>query len=771
MGVMTGAASRGEWRSLLGAALMALALLSSPARGQPPVPIPRPDLSSYGPSVRLVIESGLARIDELLAEESPDTRTLADAYGELGRAALFYSQTGLADACLRNAAELRPDDFRWHYYLAVHFQNERQLEEARAALERASTLQPGDGATLLRLGQVLELSGDPEAAAAFFERVEEAEPWAAAARYGLGRSAVRRGDTQAAIEHYEAALELQPNAAEVRQQLGLAYRDAGDLEAARAHLTARSGSALSFADPLVEALQVEFSNSSVYQGMKALAAGRFTEAARHYAEAVESDSANPVYRQALGGLLSTVGDLDGAVEQLEEALRLDPEKAMLRVALALALAQRDGFTDAVGEHFRIAREQAPGLKDARLGPAEAYARIGRFEEAEAELEAAIEEDPEDMDARLLWAEILLQQDRGEEAVRQLEIVVERWPKRPQVLLSYGRALSSVEEDAAASEVLQRVLEGDANPGQQSLAHLELGQTSDRLGNPERALFHYRRSARLRPESKPARIALALALADSGRHSEAAEVYSEILAVDPEDAEVRRERALSLAESGRLDEAIGELESAFEASADRQARDLLGLALATLQQRNGRSTEVEAVLRRLVEESPELPDAQFNLALVLGRRGELEGARRHLERALELDPKDAQAYLALSQLLAGTERFAEMRSTLERAHRELPDNLEIMRALTRLLVASPDRSVRDLPSALPLALKLCERQPAAGHSALVAAALAGSARFDEAVVWQTRAVAEAQEVGLDERQLSLMRQDLARYRQEAGSGDQ
>lgn len=747
------------------AALCFLLCTVAPASAELPdlVPLPAVELGEVAPEVRSVIESAEALVGELAKADAVDRDRLAEAYGNLGRAALFYLQPELADACLLNAAALAPDDYRWHYYLGAQHHDARRLPEARDSLERALELEAGDGASLIRLGRVLLLSDQPERAAAAFESARVKKPWAPAALYGLGQAAARRGEPETAVSFFKQALEVQPEAAEIRQQLGLAYREAGRLDAAREQLAARATGQLTFPDPLIEELQNDFANSAVYRGLAAEGAGRFQEAAREYAKAVEGNPDNPVFHQALGSVLNTLGDQDGAIREFGEAVRLDPEAAMARVSLGRALAARDGFTQEVAAQFEAAREVAPNLKEARVGLGQALAKLGRFAEAVAEFVAAAETDPEDVGVRLLWGETLLLMNRPEEALPQLEFALESFPERPQVLLAYGRALSGQGADEAAREALQKVIDSDAEGRLRSPAHLELAVVLDRGGDPDTALLHYRSAADLLPEYKPPQLGLARALTAAGRHAEAADTYALITLIDPEDLAARRERARSLAAAGRVGQAIEELEAARSIAVGPDGRASLGLALAALQQLDGRTVEATELLSRLVEESPDSKDAHFNLALAFGRGGRHEEAAAHLDRVVELAPGDVQAHLLLAQLWAGKERFDRARSNLERANGLLPDNLDVMRALTYLLVGSPDRTVRDTTAALPLAKRLYEELPAPEHAALVAAALAGSERLQEAVEWQLRAVAQAEAESLPEQQLELLRRDLARYR--------
>lgn len=756
-----------QWIQLIAAAF----LLMWPAAAEPAgaaqlelAPLPQVDLAAYDPEIRAVMEAARERIDQLLAADDRGDEQLARAYGNLGRAAIFYLQGGLAEAALRNAALLEPDEFRWHYYLGAHYHDERRLGEARGELERALELVPRDGAARLRLGRVLLLLDQTEAAETLFESLRERTPWAAAALHGLGQISARRQDFSGAVRYYQEALKIQPDAAELHQGLGLAYRQIGDVEAARKQLAERPEGELAFSDPLVETLGRDFANSAVYRGMAAASAGRFNDAAREYAKAVEGDPENAVYRQALGDVLSRLGDHDGAIRELREAVQLDPSAALARVSLGKALAERDGFSDEVVAEFEAARELAPGLNEVRAGLGQALAKLGRFEEASTEFEAALAADPEDAGSRLLWGEVLLILNRTAEALVQLSAARESLPDQPRLLVAYGRALAREGEDVKARDVLQQVVDSDTDTRRKALAHVDLAETLERLGEQETALLHFRSAADLLPEYKPTQLGLGWALARAGRHAEAAEVFGLVLLVDPSDLTAMRDRAQALVASGRAELALAELEAASSVTATPEGRAVLGLVHSALLQSAGQVDRAVELLEQLVEEQPDFKDAHFNLAVALGRGGRADRAIEHLERTIELDPQDAEAQLALAQLFAGGRRFAEARQTLERARRRLPENRSVTRALATLLVASPDRAVRDSGAALPLAMELYEQHPVAEHAALVAAALAGSQRLGEAVEWQTRAVEQAEAANAPERQLELMRRDLDRYRQ-------
>jgi hypothetical protein len=79
----------------------------------------------------------------------------------------------------------------------------------------------------------------------------------------------------------------------------------------------------------------------------------------------------------------------------------------------------------------------------------------------------------------------------------------------------------------------------------------------------------------------------------------------------------------------------------------------------------------------------------------------------------------------------------------------------------MLAASPDRSLRDGPRALTLAMRTYESDRSAAHRETVAMALAELGRCDEAATWMQRAVADA-ERERDTATAARLRDEIPRY---------
>ena len=529
---------------------LALGLPSSSAAQVPELlPIPEVELTADVESgVREVFPQLREAIDQLEAESGTKPSQLAEAYGELGRAALYYENQAVIEPALLNAQRLDPGDYRWPYYLGAYYQGERRLEEATGQLQKAHQLQSDDPAIHIRLGQMALLSDRPEGAPEYFERSRSREGFTALALYGLGRSASLRGDDAAAMELYKAALELEPEAAEIHQQMGLTYRKLGDLDAAREHLSKQASGSLTFPDPLMSSLKGDFSRSHLFAGLEAQSTGRWEDAVAEYRAAVDEDPANGVNHKILADALEKSGDLDSAIEEYRLAATLLPSDAMVRVQLSKALVTRDGVSDEAMDLFLRAVELAPGLEEARKGLATVLLHQQRFEEALEQLDASLEIDPADPGARLLRARALAAVGRESEARLDLESILADQAEALEATLDLAALEARQGEFDSAIKRLEGLLESADDEGSRAILNFELGGLKQLAGDDEAALRYYDKAIEQAPELRDAQFNRAVSLGRLGRQEEAEEQLRQVLEIDPQDE--RSYLALAQALAGR-----------------------------------------------------------------------------------------------------------------------------------------------------------------------------------------------------------------------------
>ena len=617
--------------------------------------MPEPDLSAIDDAVRQRIESIRAAVAEIQASGGDPAR-LSQAIGELGKHYLANELLDASGSAFRNAEILQPADFRWPYLLAVVEQSKGELDDALSTFLRVLELQPEDLATVVRLGDVLLELGRIDEAEARYRRVLEIDPEAAAGHAGLGKVAAHRGDHAQAVERFEKTLELQTDATIIHYPLGQAYRKLGDLDKAREHLRQRGQEQVRFPDPVgsqVAWLSIDMA-LAVVQGLAS----------------EEGDFAEVDY---LGFVLSQLGDVKGAVGQLQEALRIQETEARSLDPASEEAARERLIRGRI--HYVIG-----GLL---VNQRDDEAAVSHFE-------TALELVPELLDARIKLGNIAARADRFGKAITAYSQVLERDPASTAALLKRAAAYMSQGQEPQAIADLERLLAGQ-------------------------------------PGHSEARLRLARAQEGSGDTAGARRSYLAALDLDLS----IEERALTQYHLGELARKTGDLDEA-----SRRYEEAIGL-------------------------DPELVDARFQIATLLGRQRRFEDAALRYRELIELQPQHLRGRLGEATALTLLGRHADARDKLESGLMAMPGSLELTHTLARLLASCEDRTQRDGERAVELAQEAVAAQATLVHSETLAMAFAEAGSFDEARQLQAGLLAQAEARG-DQRSIPRLRHHLELY---------
>jgi tetratricopeptide (TPR) repeat protein len=246
--------------------------------------------------------------------------------------------------------------------------------------------------------------------------------------------------------------------------------------------------------------------------------------------------------------------------------------------------------------------------------------------------------------------------------------------------------------------------------------------------------------------------------DAGRYVEAADAFRQAATAEPESVPAHVNLGTTLAQLKQVTGAIDEFRRALEL--DPRNRAAL-FNLGVLYGESQRHAEAVTYLARLVDLEPGDHTARVVLGRALYRSGRAEEALAAFETVRRASPDDEDALLGQVEVLTALGRHTEALGELEQAHGRLPRRARTTVQLAYLLAVSPQEDLRNPGRALPLARGAYEASGAIGHGAIVAMALAGLGRCDEAVVWQRDLIAKA------ERQapalVDALRADLDRYR--------
>jgi tetratricopeptide (TPR) repeat protein len=450
-------------------------------------PVHHPDLAELEPNVR----DQLISFQNSLAAQAKDSATtdlkLSEAYGLMGRVYQAYSLTSPAKECYLNASHLAPKDFRWTYLLANICQQEGRVEEALSYYRIARGLRPDYLATPVNLGNLYLQQNRLEEARSRFREALALNPHCTAARYGLGQVALSLRNYAEAVEYLEQALTEAPEATRIHYALAMAYRGLGNIQKAQAHLQQQGPVGVRVADRLVDDLQelIQGERLHLVRGRIAFDALRFSEAADEFRKAVAANPASIPARVNLGSTLAQIGDVRGATEQYQEAIRISPSNAAAHYNLGLLLAKQNQHDQAI-LHFQSVLGLNPKDSETRYQLAQQLLNTGRSEEALAEFSRVVESDPDNEEALLERVKLLFSKKQYKQALEGLEKGNALFPQkgRTAALLAYLLASSpqyDLRDGARALALSKLVYEstGQVNHGAiVAMALAELGRCSE-----------------------------------------------------------------------------------------------------------------------------------------------------------------------------------------------------------------------------------------------------------------------------------------------------
>jgi len=385
------------------------------------LPVHGPDLKALEADVREQLRSLQNSLVTVVDNRGISDGKLGEAYGSLGQAYHAYSLFPQAEECYRNAHRLIPEDFRWSYLLANILHADGRAEEAESFYESVRKLRADYQPAAVNLGNIhLRQNRLNEARENFVDAIK-IDANCAACRYGLGQAALSARDYKQAADYLERALKEAPQANRIHYALAMAYRGLGEIEKARTHLEQQGPVGVRVSDPLIDGLRrlIKGDRLHLIQGRKAFDAGRFSEAADEFREAVAANPNSIPARVNLGAALAQMEDGAGAVEQYQQALKIDPANATAHYNLGFLLAKQNHHEQAI-IHFQAVLALNPTDAESRFGLAQELEKSSRVDEASTEYSRVVQSDPTNEDATLGLVKLMLGKQQYKQAIDTLE---------------------------------------------------------------------------------------------------------------------------------------------------------------------------------------------------------------------------------------------------------------------------------------------------------------------------------------------------------------
>ncbi|MDQ2840217.1 MAG: tetratricopeptide repeat protein [Acidobacteriota bacterium] len=449
-------------------------------------------------------------------------------------------------------------------------------------------------------------------------------------------------------------------------------------------LAGRSGEALQLAKEVASKNPKDTTANEVYaslllqRGTKADLTSSVTE----LKNLVQRSPSNAVLHLDLAKAYYGLGNVDGAFNESQEALRQNSKLTQARLLSARIYSDRGDSGKAI-EQSEMVLSAEPGNPEARFIHARALLVSGQVAKGQAEMEGLVSQFPKLNDGRVQLAALYMQEKSMDKAKEQFEKV---WNSNPPdyrgfvglqtIKMAQGQVDQAIQ---AMQDVVQKNSKNDAlrsqlanfeataasmqarsNPdrskqlAEAAIADLkEVVKTSPqsedswiRLGILQRsdkqddaAMASFEKAASINPRSAPAFLNQAVLLESQGKKKEASAAYNKVLGIDPQNTLALNNLAFLNAEEGtNLDQAM-----TWATKAQQQVPNSPDVSdtLGYVYYQKNLNSEALQIFRKVVQDYPQNPTFHFHLAMALLKEGDKQGAKNEAEKAMKNAPPQQQ----------------------------------------------------------------------------------------------------------------------------------
>lgn len=350
--------------------------------------------------------------------------------------------------------------------------------------------------------------------------------------------------------------------------------------------------------------------------------------------------------------LQRKGDLERARLAYEEALKLSPKRVDALSNLGLVYLNLGAHEKAI-ERLSQALAIEPDLHMVRLALAFAHFLTGQFGAAEREVARVVAAEPGNPKALHLLGLSLLKLDRTPEGVAALEAALQADPKNSGAAQTMATAYVRLGEIAKA----EALLDGPLASSSGAENHLVRGTILNAKGEYRAALQELSQARELNDRLPMVHTQLGYALMSLSEPERAKNEFLAALAQNPDDLEANAYLGWLYLRDKRHQEASGRLQAALRQKPDSSA---LLYMIAQVYRADGENEKAAEALQRVVEQRPDFMPAHVLLATTYSRLKRSEDyareqaiirelTRREQERNLASEPGDVNGELTLPTL--------------------------------------------------------------------------------------------------------------------------
>jgi tetratricopeptide (TPR) repeat protein len=465
---------------------------------------------------------------------------LSVARVNLGKALAEKGLFGEAKEILISVNKESLDDAEAHYNLGVILMREGNATNAIKEFERALAISPKHAQALNNLGVAWDALADTKKALEAFRKAAVADPSFAEAFFNQGLSWLKLNKPAEATRAFESALKLEPSSSGPYVQLGTLYLKQGKRD--------RAVEAFKKAIELADAQEKKDSSfrtllkrnemrrtTDAYRGLALafLQQGKVDEAVSTLKQAVDKMPKDASARVALGEAFLAQSNFEGAVEQFQKRLELEPGvEARLDLARAYTKKRVGKLAEPL---FREILKEEPSNRAAKLGLADLFAAQGKFADAETVLKEMIGSDPNDAHALMRFGLMKSRMQRPNEALEPLERAVQVNPSLLDARAELGFLLFRADPSANAGRCVSTMNDILTTDDRHALALHYRGQCLFTRGDKAKAEESFKSATRIDPNLGQAWLNLGDLYEQQGRKDDARKAYEQAVKLDVAEA--------------------------------------------------------------------------------------------------------------------------------------------------------------------------------------------------------------------------------------------
>lgn len=465
---------------------------------------------------------------------------LTSARVNLGKALAEKGLFGEAKEILVAVNKDTLDDAEAHYNLGVILMREGNASSAVKEFERTLAIAPKHAQALNNLGVAWDALADTKKALDSFKKAGLADPTFAEAFFNQGMSWMKLNKPAEATKAFEMALKLEPGSTGPYVQLGTLYLKQGKkdraVEAFKKAIEATD--AQDKADSGFKALLKRNEmrrTTDAYRGLALayLQQGKVDDAVATLKQATEKMPNDASSRLALGEAYLAQHNYDGAVEQYQKRLELEPTTEA-RLDLARAFTAKRIAKQAEPLYRAILKEE-PQNRAAKLGLVDLFTAQGRFADAEGLLKEMMTSDPNDAQALMRFGLMKSRMQRPNEALEPLERAVEVNPSLLDARAELGFLLFRGDMQGNAGRCVTTMNEILTTDDRHVLALHYRGVCHFAQGNKQQAEDSFKSATRVDPSFGNAWLSLGELYEDAGKKDDARKAYETAQKLDVPEA--------------------------------------------------------------------------------------------------------------------------------------------------------------------------------------------------------------------------------------------